>query len=198
MKLRWLPVLALVCLWLGGCECYSLYPLYTQKDAVVEPALEGTWMGTETDDKSEITFSKSKNGGYEFSIFDPSTKIKTTYDANLVQLAGALFMDIRLSEETLNGASVDQPLGMVPMHEIVKVKISADDLAYATLEEDSFKGAKPDGGTGLKHETLDKNTLFPSVVITAETEDLRRYIAAHAEDGFSQFEHLKRVTKTGN
>src|SRR5271169_387267 len=98
MKLRRLAVLLLACFGLGGCPAYSLHPLYTEQDTVTEPALEGTWMGTDTDDKWEIAFRRSKNGSYEISVFDPDTKLKDTYDGNLVRLGGELFIDVQSEE----------------------------------------------------------------------------------------------------
>jgi hypothetical protein len=197
MKLRWLAVLLLACFALCGCPCYSLYPLYTEQDAVAEPALEGTWMGTDTDEKGEITFCKSKDGGYEFSVFDPSTKIKGSYDAKLVRLGGELFMDVQNEEETVDGVNIDQPIGMLPMHAIIKVKISKDDLAIAGMEDDAIKKPNASGASQLKHELVNRG-LFQVLLITADTGDLRRWVAAHAEDGFGEFGHLKRAAKAAN
>ena len=42
MKVRALALISVACVMLGGCSAYSVHPLYTAEDAVVEPALEGT------------------------------------------------------------------------------------------------------------------------------------------------------------
>ena len=197
MKLRWLTILVLACFGWGGCPCYSLHPLYTEQDSEAEPALEGTWMNTDTDHKDEVTFCKSKTGGYELSAFDPGTKIKQTFDAKLVRLAGKLFMDVQYQEETVNGVNVDSPVGVLPMHAIMKVEISGDDLAIADLEDDAIKKPHGSGRSKLKHELMNPG-LSQMLLVTADTKDLRRYVAAHADDGFSDVGHLKRVVKTGD
>lgn len=154
-------------------------------------------MSADTQEKGEITFYKSKNAGYEFTVFDPDTKIRQTYDAELVGLAGQLFMDFRFTEETLNGVSVDPPIGMLPMHEIMKVRISGDELAFAGLEDDAIQKPNESGGSPLKYQFVNPG-LFQQLLITADTEELRRYVAAHADEGFTDFGHLKRVRKSGN
>jgi hypothetical protein len=197
MRSRRLAFLLLACFWLAGCPSYSLCPLNTEADAVTEPALEGTWVSAEAQEKGEITFCKSKNGGYEFSVFDADTKIRQTYDAELVRLAGQLFMDVEFAAETLNGVSVDPPMAMLPVHQIMKVTISGDDLAFAGLEDDAIQKPNESGGSPLKYQLVNRG-LFQQVLITAGTEDLRRYVAAHADEGFTDFAHLKRVGKSGN
>jgi hypothetical protein len=192
MKLRWLPVLLVACLGLCGCPSYSLNPLYTSQDAVVEPGLEGTWISTDPDEKDEMIFQKSASHTYKSSYFDPHTKITRNYDVNLVRMGGKLLMDIQYDAGTLDGANVDEPIGMLSMHVIMKVELLGDDLAFATLEDDAIK---KQGVKELKYQVFDQGNL---VLVTAETDDLRKYVAAHAEDGFSQFDHWKRVRKTAN
>ncbi len=197
MGLRWVTFLLLACFWLSGCPSYSLSPLHTKADAVTEPVLEGTWVSVDTQEKGDITFCKSKHGGYEFSVFDPETKIRQTYGGNLVRLAGGLFMDVEFTGETLNGVSVDSPMAMLPVHAIMKVRISGDDLAFAGLEDDVIKQANESGGSPLKYQLVNRG-LFQQLLLTAGTEDLRRYVAAHADEGFTDFGHLKRMGKSGN
>ena len=73
---------------------------------------------------------------------------------------------------------------------IAKVKVTEDDLAYTTLEEDKIREQNPTGGALLDYQITDRD-----VLVTAQTDALRRYISAHAEDAFSKFEHLKRKGK---
>jgi len=48
------------------------------------------------------------------------------------------------------------------------------------------------GGTPLDYQVANGSPLL----VTAQTDALRRYISAHAEDVFSDFEHLKRKRET--
>jgi len=104
-----------------------------------------------------------------------------------VRLGGQLFVDLVFKDQTLDGAEIDGPLGVVPAHVIGKVKISGDDLAYATLEDDAIRAQIISGGTPLDYQMADG-----SMLVTAQTEALRGLVSALAEDVFSDFEHLKR------
>jgi len=190
MKPRLLLLIVGACLFLIGCPSYSLHPLYTDQDAVVEPALEGTWVFPDPGDEEEITFKKASDHEYSMAIFHPDTKVSETYKVHLVRLGGQLFMDFIADEQTIPGVKLEGPLGVIATHMIAKVKVTGDNLAYATLEEDKIREHNPTGDARLDYQITDGD-----VLVTAPTDALRRYIAAHTEDAFSKFEHLKRKGK---
>jgi hypothetical protein len=190
MKARLLPVFIVLCLPLCACPSYSLHPLYTDEDAIVEPALEGTW-SIDPDDNVELLFEKSGDDEYSLSISCPDPKTLQNYKVHLVRLEGQLFMDLIFENQTVEGTKVEEPVGAFHAHLIVKVNISGDDLAYAVLEDDAIRKLIIPGSTLLDYDQADEGLL-----VTAQTDALRDYISAHAEDGFSDFEHLKRKSET--
>ena len=127
-----------------------LYPLYTDDDAVVEPALEGTWVDANKPDDCPILLEKSGAHQYTMTICDPGTKFVQkidvsdpgtkfvqkidvsdpgtkfvqNYDVNLVRLGNQLYMDIAFSEQTIDGTKLDFLLGAFSAHEIVKLNSS--------------------------------------------------------------------------
>jgi hypothetical protein len=68
MTVRLLLFLISACLRLSGCAPSSLDALYTDQDAVVEPALEGTW-SPGSDDNGVLVFQKSGDHEYTLAIF---------------------------------------------------------------------------------------------------------------------------------
>ena len=191
MKLL-LLFLVFACLLLIGCPAYSVHPLYNDQDAVVEPALEGTWANAKSDEKEGITFQKSGDREYSMVGVDPATRVHQTYKIHLVRLGNQLFMDLMFDDQTVNGVKLDSPLGAFPTHVIVKVKISGDDLAYATLEDDAIKKQSAPDGAALHYQIGENEALL----VTSQTQGLRRYVSAHTDDAFSTFEHLTRRAKT--
>lgn len=185
MKALWLLPLTLVCLVFSACPAFSVHPLYADQDAVVEPNLEGTWVG-DSDDKSELLFKQSGAHQYSLVMSDPNSRSEHNYQLNLVRLGDQLFMDLVFQDQTVNGTKIDDPFGVISYHVIAKVNVAGDDLAYATLEDEPIQKQNPQG-TRLKHVTTDEGLL-----VTADTEALRRYVSAHADDGFSDWEHLTR------
>jgi hypothetical protein len=189
-----LPLLFLVsaCLLLSGCAPSSLHPLYTDRDTVTEPALEGTW-SSGPDDKDELVIQKSGDHEYDLvisctdqKVICTDAKVRQDYAVHLVRLGGQLFVDLSFKGQTVSGVDVDGPIGVIPAHAIAKVKLSGDDLAYATLEDKTMQKIIS-GGSPLDYQMLDG-----SMLLTAQTDALRSFISAHADDVFSSFEHLER------
>lgn len=187
MKARLLLFSISACLLLSGCPSSSVFPLYTDQDAVVEPALEGTWSSLVRDENEEFLFQKSGDHEYSLAISCPDTRVIQNYEVHLVRLGGQLFMDLTFKDQTVGGAQLDDPLGVISAHVIAKVNISGNDLAYATLDDDAIRNQSVSGGTPLDYQMANG-----SMLVTTQTQALRRYISAHAEDAFSDFEHLKR------
>lgn len=187
MKPLALPFAASVCLILSGCAPSSVHPLYTADDAVVEPALEGTWIDADKPDDSPILLHKSGDHQYSMSVSDPDTKLVQKFDVNLVRLGNHLYMDIAFSDQTLDGTKLDLPLGAFPTHEIVKLRVAGDDLAYATLDSEQIQKQNQWDSLPLALADADHGPL-----ITAPTADLRHYITIHADDVFGDFSHLTR------
>lgn len=184
MKALLLLSLAAVCPVLSGCPAYSVHPLYTDQDAVVEPALEGTWTDS-SDEKSEFRFKQSGDHEYTMVVSDPDSRIEQNYKVNVVRLGDQLFVDLAFKDQTVNGAKIDDPIGVIPTHAIAKVSISGDDLAYATLEDEPIQKQNP--RAGLRYVATEGTLL-----VTAQTEALRRYVSVHADDAFSEWNHLTR------
>jgi hypothetical protein len=189
MKLLLLSLI-FACLFLIGCPSYSVHPLYTDQDAVVEPALEGSWVDPDSSNKEGITFQKAGDHEYNMVAFYPDTKVSQTHKVHLVRLQGQLFMDLIANDQTIAGVNLDGPIGVIATHVIAKVKISGDNLAYATLEDDAIRKQSTSGGAPLDYQMVDEGML-----VTAPTDTLRHYISAHAEEAFSAFQHLKRKGK---
>jgi hypothetical protein len=189
MKTLLVLSLAAVCLVFSGCPAYSVHPLYTDQDAVVEPALEGTW--TDSSDR-KIEFRFKQSGAYEYTLVvsNVDSGIEQNYKVNLVRLGDQLFVDLAFNDETLNGAQIDDRVGVIPTHAIAKLNISGNDLAYATLEDEPVQ-EQDTRGTRLEHINTDGGLLM-----TAQTEALRRYVSAHANDAFSDWNHLTRKPET--
>jgi hypothetical protein len=187
MKTLALPFAALVCLTLSGCAPTSIDPLYTKDDAVVEPALEGTWIDADKPDDSPIVLRKSGTHEYTMSLIDSEKKSAQNYDVNLVRLGDELYMDIAFSDQTLDGNKLDLPLGTIPTHEIVKIRVTGDTLAYATLDSEQIKKQNQWDSQPLALADADQATL-----IAAPTADLRHYITIHTDEVFGDFEHLTR------
>ena len=187
MKTLALPLAAAVCLILSGCAPTSVHPLYSDDDAVVEPALEGTWIDADKPDDAPIVLKKSGDHAYTMTIGDPDTKSEQNFNVNLVRLGNELYLDMAFSDQKVLGTKLDLPLGAFPAHEIVKLRVAGDELAYAMLDSEQIQKQNQWDSLPLLLTDGDQATL-----ITAPTADLRHYITIHADDVFGDFNHLTR------
>jgi hypothetical protein len=186
MQARPLAFLSILCLALSGCSAYSAHPLYTAQDAVVEPALEGAWISAPKDD-AEFHIQKAGPHDYTLAVSTPDDKSVQTYKLNLVRLNGQLFADMIFDKETVADKQVDPAAGTVPMHVIVCLQVTGDDLSYAVIDSDALAKVNANAIPPLQLLSTDG-----AVVITDETAPLRNYIAAHAAEIFTDPDHLKR------
>jgi len=187
MQARSLPLVSLLCLVLTGCSAYTAHPLYTDQDAVLDPALVGTWVPKDESDKGELRVQRLGDHQYTLAVSTPEENSVQTYVVTLVRLGNHLFADMIFDSETVAGKKIEPPVGAVPMHVIARVEVTADQLSYATLDSDAVEKQNPAEATPLKLLSASEG-----LIITDETDVLRGYITTHAMDRFSEVDQLKR------
>jgi hypothetical protein len=186
-----LVLAALASLFLAGCPTSNIYPLYTSRDADLEPAIVGTWVEKgDTPQKGSVRFEKDSGNSYTMIVSDPTAGATDKYDVHLVRLGGNLFADLFFSSRARKDAkdNEDMPIGVVPIHTIVKIQVNGDDLSWSTMEDDPITKNHATGAPPLAY--LNENG--EGVVVTSGTDALRKYVAAHGKDGFSDGDHLQR------
>ena len=193
MKKPILGLVILASLFLAGCPVSDLHPLYNSTDNVLEPLLVGKWVPPNSNDEGSISFEKSSGSGYAMIVSDPETGLTDRYDVQLVRLGGNLFADLHFSNRAHGDATADMPFGVISTHMVVKLTVTKDDLGWATMEDDALnnrlkKDAPPEKSTVGKLEYDSDDSL-----VLADTETLRKYVTAHATDGFSEGEHWRRA-----
>jgi len=187
-----LPLTALVSLFLAGCPTSNLYPLYTDRDADLEPALVGTWVEKGDSPKNgNARFEKGSGNSYTMIVSDPTAGATDKYEVHLVRLGGNLFADICFSSRARKDAeqNEDMPFGMIPLHTIVKILVTGNDLAWSTMEDDPITKNHATSGLPLAYLDTDGN----GVLVTSGTDALRKYVTAHGTDGFSDVVHWQRA-----
>jgi hypothetical protein len=173
---------------IAGCAS-TVSPLYTNTDKVTDPAIIGTWTWM-SGDQSTVRIEKEKDGSYQVSVHDQKSGDDSVYDAHLVKLGTVSFADLLLTNYLHDGKNVDLPAGAVPLHEIVKYQIAADDLSVSSIDGDALDKAAKQAGFSLQLRDTEKSG--GSTVIISATPELRRYFSAHPAEIFGEVDHLKR------
>jgi hypothetical protein len=187
MKIKRVAVLVVMGLGLvlAGCIVPSVYPFYTDKDVLMDPALLGLWSAVDANDKEHWTFEKAGEQRYKVTIVDNDTNI---YSAHLFKLKDRQFMDAMLLPD--RGAGI-------PSHYLLKVAQIEPTLKMATLNYkwlDSYLDEHPDA---IRHiivldDPADTNTAH--IVLTADTKALQKFIVSQMNNtnAFEPMTEMKR------
>lgn len=193
MKKTILGLVIVASIFLAGCPVSDLHPLYNDSDNVVEPLLVGKWIPPDSNDKGSISFEKASGSGYTMIVDDPDSGFSDRYDCRLVRLGGNLFADMHFTNRAHGDTNVDMPFTLISTHMVVKLTVTKDDLGWATMEEDPWKNFFKNDAPPEKHTVVNLEYDSDASLVLADTETLRRYVTAHATDGFSAGENLKRA-----
>jgi len=143
-------------------EVMSLNPLFTEKDVVVKPAIEGTWY-----DKSGNTIVFSRAGDNFYHLVITFTGNPTGYEAVLIRVAGRLILDI--FPQISDGETAFNPDHVARLHTIYNIDVSmrGNSLRAAPVSYECF------------HEMAVRNnpefeyTWSPGgILLTGSTEDI--------------------------
>jgi hypothetical protein len=190
LKKTILGMVIVASIFLAGCPVSDLHPLNKSSDNVAEPLLVGKWIIPDTDNKGSISFEKASGAGYTMILEDNETGLTDRYDVQLVRLGGNLFADLHFSNRAHGDTTVDMPFGLVPTHVVLKLTVTKDDLGFATMEDDALKGILAKNPPDEKPATRKIEYDSDDSLVLADTETLRRFVTAHANDGFSDMRHM--------
>lgn len=194
MKKPLLGLVILASIFLAGCPVSDLHPLYNSSDNVSEPLLVGKWVPKdESGDKGFLAFEKASGSGYTMILSDSDTGLTDRYDVQLVRLGGNLFADLRFANRARGDKTSDMPFGVIATHMVVKLTVTKDDLGWATMDDDSLKNILKKDAPAEKPAVGNLAYDSDNSLVMADTETLRRYVTAHATDGFSEGDHWHRV-----
>jgi len=203
--LKVIPLGALV--FLTGCIVPSLNPFYTDKDAVSEGALVGSWLMYQAEGNTAPpaipqvwTFTKSEATEGTAHGYDLNVSVKdytASYWAYLMKVNDTLFLDLLPDElhtpqfEPITDDAREQSpeeeaggevtglfmLHYVSTHSVWRVRLDRDELALTPLGDDWVTAQAGEKTLGLRHETVSGTT-----VLTASSEELRDFLLRHAHD----------------
>jgi hypothetical protein len=176
---KYLLVILLISLILAGCVVSSLNPLYTDKDLILLPGLEGTWIDN---DKNFWTFNKAEDNSYQMT-YSRDTELKENaevFDAHLVRLENQIFMDLFPREGAFRDNKGMMAGHYIPTHTISKVQLNGDNLQINMLNPEWIKEMNDERMVFIGHEQVKDGFL-----LTANSSDLQKFISTYADDSIA-------------
>jgi hypothetical protein len=194
MRLSALAVVILAGLLVAGCAS-AVSPLYTKSDAVNDPSIVGTWGGGDKDNQGTVRIERVNDGSYLVTVHHHKSGDDAIYEAHLVQMGGASLADLLLATYRHAGQDTELPWGAVTLHEIVKYKVTGDDLVVSTIDDDALRKSAAQPGFPLQFRGTKDGTGLDAgsdIIIFSSTDQLRRYFAAHPAEIFGDPSHFTR------
>ena len=169
-------VLFAVMLFFTSCVVTSIYPYYTDKDLVSDPAMLGDWMDAgQTNDTSEyVRIERTGEKDYRATGF--GTGETNSSDVHLFRLNNQLFVDV---------CSTNRSLDFVPVHQVSKVIQIGPALETANLNYDWLAKLLEKNPKAVRHMLLREKTGDEQggrVVLTADTKELQRFILKYVNN----------------
>jgi hypothetical protein len=168
----------------------SYHPLFTPADVAFDPDLVGTWTNEEEDETLQFTAAEEKS--YRLVYTDEQGKTGT-FEAHLTKIDGHLFLDIFPKAADLPQNAFFK-IHLVPAHSFLLIhEISPQQLELSAVNARWLGEYLEEHPDALKHETRKQH-----LMLTASTEQLRKFFAQHATTpkAFGDPSTLKRVGRT--
>jgi hypothetical protein len=149
----------------------SLQPVYDQQSVAFDESLLGRWENA--DDETAAVIDRGEWRSYKIAYTDRFTTL--TFHANLTTIGAATFLDLT----QVRGA--DAGAYLLPVHGLFRITIAADALSVAAFDYGWFTRATTAKQTGGLTTALDDRR---NVVVTASTQELRRWLARAPDSAF--------------
>ena len=160
-------VVAAAAMLLTGC-IPSLAPLYTDRDAVSDARVTGTW----TIKNNTMTVTADGNGYKVVYAADENPAHKLNFTAHLVKLGSALFVDL-FPEPPEDLACYP----CMPMHMFGKVTIQSNTLKVDLFDPGWFNGMAKEGKITMEHAAIGND-----YVLSAKTAEVQAFVLKYAND----------------
>jgi len=165
-----------VMLFFTSCVVTSIYPYYTDKDLVFDPAMIGDWVDADaTNQPPEYVQIESSGGkGYWATGFGADGTNST--EVHLFRLKQQLFLD---------SFPTNRSLDYVPTHQVSKVTHIGPVLETVDLNYDWLAKLLKKNPEAIRHMVLREkpgDDADGRIILTADTKELQRFILKYVSN----------------
>jgi hypothetical protein len=169
---------------LTGCYVTSVYPFYTQKDIVSEPALVGEWVKKDESEGEIWKFAARPDNAYALTVTEKEKE--NVFDCRAFKLHGQLFLDL-LPEHSEQA---------IPPHYLLKVTQVAPIFTYTILNHDWLRKLITNNPATITHHFVADGGKPEAlrVVLTAGTPELQKFVVKYmnTEEAWETLEQRQR------
>lgn len=173
---------------LVGCVVTSVYPYYTAKDVVSDPALIGTWAEAGETNAAEKNWQFAAGPDQSYLLTVRDTAEKTGFTAHLFALHGRRYLDALPTKREDD---------FIPPHYLLAVsRLDGTALELSLLSYGWLQELVKTNPAAIRHVWVDRDAQQPDsgkLVLTADTAELQRFILQYRDDTNAFAETLKLV-----
>lgn len=177
----------------GPCRSVaSLYPLFTDNDLILEPALLGTWLAFDEKDTVRYVFTPGDSTAPRTYVLTMSGgDEQARFTARLGRIDDQLILDLVPFDDDDVAAPGFEGF-VVPVHIITRLDVARDSLWYAYLGGDWFRDVHDSTPGAIRHETVVRpdsaRQHTVTYLLTAPAPDLQRFLSTRALPDARAFE----------
>lgn len=179
--LAMLAVMVLATL-LTGCWPRSLYPFYTTADLREEPRLVGGWKqkpeNNGSSDNEAMRWTFSAVDAKRFELLMSRGQETNAYEARVFELGGTRFLDAFSKIRNVDTIPAHHLFQLTEVAPTLQVRALNPDWIAKWLEKHPRSLAHVVAASPEESEARDPE----SIVLTAETRELQRFVRAHQHD----------------
>ena len=176
----------------GGCWTLSMNPLYTEKDLIVDPMLEGIWGDPENPQDETWEFRLQDDKSYRLVVREDEQHLLINpekdglFEVHLLKLGENKFLD--LFPEEPEGVNGFYKAHVIPAHSFLRMKLEGHVLSVAELDVEWLQAEADSSRLDIPYQRREG-----TIVLTASTEELQKWVLAHLDEAFEDFEITKRL-----
>jgi hypothetical protein len=183
MKKQILVLVILIAALVQGCIVKSLHPFYAESDLVYKKELVNTWVDQDGH-KWKIDPVAEQRKAYQMTFIEDGKE--AIFLAHLFELEGNLFLDFRplASDGSVNDLF---EMHLLPSHSVAKVvKMNKDVVVIKWFNEEWLHKLFGENRIKISHEVIIEENSGKdedkSYVLTASTEELRKFLKKYGND----------------
>jgi len=190
MKVLRNVLLLLSFLALQGCVVTSLNPIYTEKDVVYLPQLEGTWSGDESN-TDYVQFLPAADSDNEYTILFSSKEARVALSGHLASLDEKIYLDLTIKE--VDDATEEKCPELAftrPIHFFYMIEVEGDTFRMRGMSSSWVKQRREKHLLRISHNPEGDSTL-----LTADTARVQRFLKRwdNNKDAWDGWQELKRI-----
>jgi len=191
MKRSAIIIVILAALTMSGCLVSSLHPFYKMKDKVFDTALVGNWIDADSclwiirPNMVADGFMSGKpdrpDSTYLVKYFEEEDKI-SYLQGTLFELKGQRYVDFFPAPDEEHCTSDMTAFHHVPVHTLARMQFKKDTLMLFWYGEEWLNDLFENNRIRIDHEKVQFSSHYESNILTAETDDLQKFIMKYMND----------------